>query len=193
MYTQKVAFSLILLIFCTYDIFISLYFIFLQQTAHLSQQSVDANIQQTHSIQPIQASSEDMSRTNTIPMSTITERKGNFPCSLCKEIFVTKVALLWHSRRSHEKEKPHHCQLCMFKFATKAELKSHYKSHSDERPFQCEVCSLQFKTNKTLTRHKMVHTGERPFKCPICADSFKRKYELAHHMKKLHSHVSISS
>ena len=115
-----------------------------------------------------------------------TSKELNFTCQSCHKSFVTKVALLHHSKMKHEQEKTHVCKICNARYADVWGLKHHQISHSDARPYQCDLCSARFKMKAILKRHKLTHTGERPFSCSVCGDSFKRKYELKHHMKKQH-------
>ena len=107
-----------------------------------------------------------------------------FFCGICKEGFVTKVALIHHS--SKHKIKTAVCQLCGVEII-KARLTIHMKRFHSERQFKCTECDARFHVKEDLTRHKYIHSPHaKPFLCEMCGAGFIQSYLLKDHCKKFH-------
>jgi len=118
------------------------------------------------------------------------EKYHSHECSLCDDIFPTKLKRLRHVQRDHKKPKPprrkptktHFCH-CGKAFSRKAYLQTHQRTHEDVRPFECETCGRRFVDRTNLRRHHRTHTRVKNFKCGTCGRSFARKDGLRSHLK----------
>ncbi|KAJ8934402.1 hypothetical protein NQ314_013443 [Rhamnusium bicolor] len=58
---------------------------------------------------------------------------------------------------------------CDKAFFTKFRLNLHMRSHTKETPFECKICLKKFGHSTNLKRHDdIVHKGLKPFKCEVC-------------------------
>ncbi|XP_028966766.1 zinc finger protein 37 homolog [Galendromus occidentalis] len=73
----------------------------------------------------------------------------------------------------HLLRKPHHCSICFRGFATKQNLKVHFRTHTGERPYGCSICGRRFNQKHVLRDHERTHTGDMPYHCDICIQRFK--------------------
>ena len=100
--------------------------------------------------------------------------------------FSLKKILKLHEK-SHNKEKPFECELCLKKFATLFLMNLHKnRIHSNNKPFECRICGRKFKTSSELKSHEITLTNEKLHQCKICDKNFKHKQSLKLH-QKIHS------
>lgn len=52
-------------------------------------------------------------------------------------------------------------------------LTQHLRSHTKEKPYECNICLQKFSIKGNLKRHMMTHTGERPHVCDECGKGIK--------------------
>ena len=81
------------------------------------------------------------------------------------------------------------CQICHEQYATKSNLKRHYKKHNDNNKFVCRKCTQYFSSQEELTAHE---TAKHSFKhlCTSCGKTFSKKAHLQVHQSRLHEHGS---
>ena len=79
---------------------------------------------------------------------------------------------------------------CDRTYATKGNLKMHFKAHEGKFRHQCDFdgCDKAFLSSYTLKVHRRVHTGEKPYSCVQdgCDKSFNTLYRLKAH-KRIHT------
>ena len=86
----------------------------------------------------------------------------------------------------HLLRKPHHCSVCLRGFATKQNLKVHFRTHTGERPYGCSICGRRFNQKHVLRDHERTHTGDMPYHCDICIQRFKTSSALYIHNRSYH-------
>ena len=59
-----------------------------------------------------------------------------------------------HIRAVHEGIKPHSCEVCEKKFASKNEVKEHMTMHTGEKAYKCDECGKCFSQMSSLCGHK---------------------------------------
>ncbi|CAN2391536.1 hypothetical protein PRIEUP_LOCUS1576 [Pristimantis euphronides] len=117
-------------------------------------------------------------------------------CSLCKQCFLDKSALVIHqwalhvpnpiTKRSQPKpatkeDGPYSCDECKKLFVSRSTFKKHQRIHMG--PFSCVVCGKCLTDKTGLIRHQRTHTGEKPFPCSDCGRHFSRRDHLINHQK----------
>ncbi|XP_034471944.1 zinc finger protein 484-like isoform X2 [Drosophila innubila] len=76
-----------------------------------------------------------------------------YVCEYCAKEFSKTYDLIRH-RRSHTKEKPYTCSLCLKSFATKSKLNEHRKrQHATMKKYVCYNCSACYASKTRLHRH----------------------------------------
>ena len=113
----------------------------------------------------------------------ISKTNFKFFCGICKEGFVTKVALVHHSSR--HKIETVVCQFCGVKI-NKARIYDHIRRCHSEKMFNCTECGAKFYSKARLNRHKYIHSNAKPFMCEMCGAGFVERYLLRDHCKKCH-------
>lgn len=91
-------------------------------------------------------------------------------CEVCGGHFSTKTKLNEHKKKNLDcRTKQCSCTICDKGFVTKFKLKLHMRSHTKETPFECKICLKKFRFASNVNRHvDVVHKGLKPFKCDIC-------------------------
>ena len=118
-----------------------------------------------------------------------------YRCSLCKEVFDSKVNIQVHFAIKHSNEcKLFRCARCRSVFRSEMEWQLHVKVHhlgiSD--PYRCFLCKDSFSVEAELETH-LAASHKKQFACPICEDeTFHVEYLLDKHMQHKHS-VDVSS
>ncbi|KAK7499811.1 hypothetical protein BaRGS_00008902 [Batillaria attramentaria] len=95
----------------------------------------------------------------------------------------THSSNLYYHRMTHNKEKPHKCDLCAKSFPTPGDLRSHMYVHSGSWPFRCHVCNRGFSKQTNLKNHLMLHSGDKPHECTKCGKRFALQCNLKTHLK----------
>jgi len=85
--------------------------------------------------------------------STLDERR-TISCPSCTTTFTLKENLRRHIRAVHEGIKPHSCEVCEKKFASKNEVKEHMTMHTGEKAYKCDECGKCFSQMSSLCGHK---------------------------------------
>ncbi|XP_077546607.1 uncharacterized protein LOC144159158 isoform X7 [Haemaphysalis longicornis] len=124
--------------------------------------------------------------------TTLSRRVKNFSCHLCP--YTSKIHRnVTNHIRTHTKEKPFKCTVCLRAFSRKDNLAVHTATHAQcpasvatthsrmDKNFSCHLCPYTAISNHHVTRHIRTHTKEKPFKCTVCLRAFSRKDNLAVH------------
>ncbi|XP_074646017.1 uncharacterized protein LOC141902269 [Tubulanus polymorphus] len=111
-----------------------------------------------------------------------------YRCSLCKEIFDSKVNVQVHFAIKHSNEcKLYKCTLCSTIFRSEMEWQLHVKvQHLHiSKPYRCLFCKDSFSTEMELQVHLTAH--KKQYQCPLCSEAFHVEYQLDKHMHSKHS------
>ncbi|XP_028163739.1 zinc finger protein 37-like isoform X1 [Ostrinia furnacalis] len=106
-----------------------------------------------------------------------------FQCPICKKKL--KGHLTEHMR-THDKKRPHECDVCGQRFTQSTQLNVHMRSHTGARPYPCRICNRNFSHSNALMLHIRRHTGEKPFPCAMCPLMFSQLPHMKAHMKNIH-------
>ncbi|KAM8715759.1 hypothetical protein ACLKA7_002755 [Drosophila subpalustris] len=151
---------------------------------------------------------------HVLPTQSI-RRKVNsrcfYVCEYCAKEFSKTYDLIRH-RRSHTKEKPYPCSLCLKSFATKSKLNEHQRrQHATPMKYVCSNCNASYASKSRLQKHlneeqhghhldaqqrqatdplvtRLVQllpqpvVSHRSFKCVYCEKQFNRKFNCRTHM-----------
>ena len=124
-------------------------------------------------------------------------------CPVCRENFVSNLAVKRHIKRAHGNEAKVECPECS---AMVSDLNTHLKSHQ-EKKFSCDTCGKKYRTKFDLKTHTNAvhlkvletcphcnrqtanlnkhiygnHTNQ--FSCNVCEKVFARQTQLNYHMK----------
>lgn len=112
------------------------------------------------------------------------EMQRPFHCQVCGKGFHTSQHLYKHSKQHEEKQ--FQCGICAKKFTYKCNMQKHQETHAEDRPFSCEFCNHTFKNKRALETHLPRHIEERQFKCHICGKGLTRRAKLKEHLLKMH-------
>ncbi|KAL3860293.1 hypothetical protein ACJMK2_010433 [Sinanodonta woodiana] len=111
-----------------------------------------------------------------------------YRCSLCKEIFDSKVNVQVHFAIKHSNEcKIFKCIQCNMAFRSESEWQIHVRiTHLQmSKPYRCLFCKESFPTEMDLQCHLATHN--KPFKCSMCNESFLVEFLLDKHIQNIHS------
>uniref|UniRef100_A0A1B0CKX8 C2H2-type domain-containing protein n=2 Tax=Lutzomyia longipalpis TaxID=7200 RepID=A0A1B0CKX8_LUTLO len=113
---------------------------------------------------------------------------ADFSCFTCSIPFNSKINLLGHLLRIHNK-----CLYCTLKFSNTHRLKSHMVFQHKGLPmdiaafpFACTMCKELFDDPEMLKQHFQKHKPETQLTCEICNQRFRRKANMVIHMQKRH-------
>ncbi|KAK2718474.1 hypothetical protein QYM36_005711 [Artemia franciscana] len=121
-----------------------------------------------------------------------------FKCSLCEEVFDSKVAIQVHFAVKHSDEcKVYRCTVCPVICKSETEFTLHVKtSHSPMPSFRCTICAETFSVEFLLERHIQTEHGIHPgygyqaqFKCETCHEQFTSTAMLLLHIQSTHSEI----
>ncbi|XP_069112260.1 zinc finger protein 423-like [Argopecten irradians] len=110
-----------------------------------------------------------------------------YRCSLCKEIFDSKVNVQVHFAIKHSNEcKLYKCTKCDSVFRSEMEWQVHVRVNHLHvaKPYRCLFCKESFSSEMDLQCHLTTHN--KPFRCPMCDESFHVEYLLDKHMQNIH-------
>ncbi|KAJ9590409.1 hypothetical protein L9F63_016570, partial [Diploptera punctata] len=126
-----------------------------------------------------------------------------YRCSLCKEMFDSKVAIQVHFAVKHSNEcKLYRCTACPSSsavFRTELDFSLHVRSAhapiplmtgsssktSTQQPYRCLFCRLSFASEIEMQFHLAAHSKQ--FHCPLCQEAFHVEFLLDKHMQTHHS------
>lgn len=86
------------------------------------------------------------------------DRPKPFSCehTACDRSFSTKHSLLVHIAHTHNKDRPHKCDICCKSFATVSGMKVHRESHFSKE-LNCNICGKKCTNKRVLQKHARVH------------------------------------
>ncbi|XP_076322456.1 uncharacterized protein LOC143231724 isoform X2 [Tachypleus tridentatus] len=115
-------------------------------------------------------------------------------CSLCEEVFDSKVNIQVHFAMKHSRENTVlKCTSCNAVFCSELDFQVHVKvAHLLRfRPFCCLLCNQSFPTEESLRHHLSTHKKQYP--CKVCTETFHEEYLLDKHVQSHHSIDSLTS
>lgn len=108
--------------------------------------------------------------------------------------FSARYKMLVHAR-THTKEKPHQCHLCIKSFSRAENLKIHIRSHSGEKPYLCtyEGCNKAYSNSSDRFKHTRTHAMDKPYMCkvPGCQKRYTDPSSLRKHVKTFKHSVQL--
>ncbi|KAK2152612.1 hypothetical protein LSH36_323g03140 [Paralvinella palmiformis] len=111
-----------------------------------------------------------------------------YRCSLCKEVFDSKVNIQVHFAIKHSNEcKLYKCSHCGSVFRSEMEWQLHVRVYhlGISKPYRCLFCKDSFTSETELQSH--INTHKKQFTCPLCDEAFHVEYLLDKHMQTNHS------
>ncbi|XP_076334338.1 uncharacterized protein LOC143238203 [Tachypleus tridentatus] len=117
-----------------------------------------------------------------------------YRCSLCKELFDSKVSIQTHFSMKHSHENiALKCTSCNAVFCSELDFQFHVKvAHLFQlRQFYCLLCSKSFSTEVLLGEHLNTHKKQYP--CSLCGENFHVEYLLDKHVQTRHLKDSVPS
>lgn len=114
-----------------------------------------------------------------------------FKCSLCAEVFDTKVAIQVHFAVAHSNEqKIFRCSSCSETFKVEREFRQHIRTrHLSNGAVQCVFCHMVCTSELEMHFHLASHAKQ--FKCPACPESFHVEFLLDRHIQTHHSQKEV--
>ncbi|CDQ69400.1 unnamed protein product [Oncorhynchus mykiss] len=111
-----------------------------------------------------------------------------FRCTLCQEVFDSKVSTQLHLAVKHSNEKKvYRCTSCNWDFRHEADLQLHVKhSHLENqgRAHRCIFCGESFGTEVELQCHITTHS--KKYNCRFCSKAFQAIVLLEKHLREKH-------
>ncbi|XP_034090383.1 zinc finger protein 521 isoform X3 [Gymnodraco acuticeps] len=111
-----------------------------------------------------------------------------FRCTLCQEVFDSKVSTQLHLAVKHSNEKKvYRCTSCNWDFRHETDLQLHVKhSHLENqgRSHRCIFCGESFGTEVELQCHITTHS--KKFNCRFCSKAFHAIVLLEKHLREKH-------
>ena len=111
-----------------------------------------------------------------------------YRCSLCKEVFDSKVNIQVHFAIKHSNEcKLYKCSSCGSVFRSEMEWQLHVKIYhlGISKPYRCFFCRDSFTSETDLQAHTTT-THKKQSACPLCDEAFHVEYLLDKHMQSAH-------
>lgn len=114
-----------------------------------------------------------------------TDIPGNFSCSSCDMIFVSKLRLMVHEVRKHsDSGRKYKCDQCEKSYKKCDTLIWHRRqAHMSLRMFKCDQCGNEFCYKSALDRHLKIHKGIK-YTCTECNISYDSHSSYEYHMRK---------
>ncbi len=111
-----------------------------------------------------------------------------FRCTLCQEVFDSKVSTQLHLAVKHSNDKKvYQCTSCNLDFRHEADLQMHVKhSHLENQgcSHRCIFCGESFGTEVELQCHITTHS--KKYNCHFCCKAFHAVYLLERHLREKH-------
>ncbi|XP_059502249.1 zinc finger protein 521 isoform X2 [Stegostoma tigrinum] len=111
-----------------------------------------------------------------------------FRCTLCQEVFDSKVSVQLHLAVKHSNEnKVFRCTSCDWDFRSEAELQLHVRHHHLEhqgKAHKCIFCGESFGTEVELQCHVTSHS--KKYNCKFCSKAFHAIILLEKHLREKH-------
>ncbi|XP_032892269.1 zinc finger protein 423 isoform X7 [Amblyraja radiata] len=111
-----------------------------------------------------------------------------YHCTLCQEVFDSKVSIQVHLAVKHSNEKKmYRCTACNWDFRKEADLQLHVKhSHlgSPAKGRKCIFCGDTFSTEVELQCHITTHS--KKYNCKFCSKAFHAIILLEKHLREKH-------
>ncbi|XP_051557051.1 zinc finger protein 521-like isoform X2 [Myxocyprinus asiaticus] len=111
-----------------------------------------------------------------------------FRCTLCQEVFDSKVSTQLHLSVKHSNEKKvYRCTSCNWDFRHEADLQMHIKhSHLENQghSHRCIFCTESFGTEVELQCHITTHS--KKYNCDFCCKAFHAVHLLECHLREKH-------
>ncbi|XP_045193102.2 zinc finger protein 423-like [Mercenaria mercenaria] len=114
-----------------------------------------------------------------------------YRCSLCKDVFDSKVNIQVHFAIKHSNEsKLYRCVVCDIVFRSDTDWQLHLRvTHLNmTKPYRCLFCKESFSSEMDLQCHLATHN--KPFKCSMCDETFLVEFLLDKHIQNVHSSIS---
>ncbi|KAG4074129.1 hypothetical protein HA402_014334 [Bradysia odoriphaga] len=120
------------------------------------------------------------------------DRPKVFECYLCHKWWPTVGHLTYHFGRHHTVGTISKCHLCGKWLKTPSSLVRHVNMHLSDRPYHCDLCDFSFASAISLKRHMIQHnkSESNAFKCSQCQKEFISQRHLRLHRKTHVSHES---
>ncbi|XP_013786568.1 zinc finger protein 423-like isoform X2 [Limulus polyphemus] len=115
-----------------------------------------------------------------------------YRCSLCRELFDSKVSIQAHFSVQHSHENiALKCTSCNAVFCSELDFQFHVKvAHLFQlRQFYCLLCNQSFSTEVLLGEHLNTHKKQYP--CGFCGENFHVEYLLDKHVQTRHLKDSV--
>ncbi|XP_077983110.1 uncharacterized protein LOC144437950 [Glandiceps talaboti] len=114
-----------------------------------------------------------------------------YKCSMCKEVFDSKVAVQVHFAIKHSNEcKLFKCTKCGVVFQTESDLHLHIRMdhlHHSTRMYRCLFCHMAFHSEVEFQCHLTTH--KKQFQCNMCSASFPTQQMLDIHTVNKHNEI----
>ncbi|EPQ16471.1 Zinc finger protein 423 [Myotis brandtii] len=111
-----------------------------------------------------------------------------YHCTLCQEVFDSKVSIQVHLAVKHSNEKKmYRCTACNWDFRKEADLQAHVKhSHlgNPAKAHKCIFCGETFSTEVELQCHITTHS--KKYNCRFCSKAFHAIILLEKHLREKH-------
>ncbi|KAF2348767.1 Zinc finger C2H2-type [Trinorchestia longiramus] len=116
-----------------------------------------------------------------------------YRCSLCKDVFDSKVSIQVHFAVKHSNEcKVKKCTKCSIAFHSRNEFEQHVRSvhmrnetSKSGAGYRCLLCHLTLATEAEFTAHLATH--QKQFQCTLCEEAFHVEFLLDKHMQSQHN------
>ncbi|KOB79031.1 Uncharacterized protein OBRU01_01242, partial [Operophtera brumata] len=117
---------------------------------------------------------------------------SDYFCPTCNKKHVTKKALDQHIK-VHDISRSYVCEICEYRFNTKANLKTHKENihRTKSETVACTVCYKLMNSPQILKRHMKIHTEkppkihacDRPYACDMCPKTYAKRQALKVHVR----------
>lgn len=114
-----------------------------------------------------------------------TDVLGNYPCSQCDLVLLSRLRLMVHEIRKHsDSGRKYQCDRCDKRYKKCDTLIWHRRqAHMSLRLFKCEECGNEFCYKSALDRHLRIHKGVK-YTCTECNISYDSHSSYEYHMRK---------